>query len=259
MRIVFKIFFLILFMCNAHITLATPPSDASYIVQRVYDSSALRDLRYELKKRFVDVYFEPISGFGAEITDHDRFVDIIPDEDVEPYLDRFLAQSAVNHFTTYGPEKIALIAAVLRADESISVGEIFSTEYRRKTSKALEEARARTRPSDSDDPQVIALEELVARLHAIDKLFDDDGVPELFRGSSAAFADIRTLIRYHREIKRLRRELNNPVTIRVVEADGILEFSSLVQRQSLLRQLSDSEDTGGIQFVRPPTTSVESR
>ena len=54
------------------------------------------------------------------------------------------------------------------------------------------------------------------------------------------------------EIKETERELNNPVTIAALKTDGVLEFSSFTLRQTLLRQLSSSENTGSARFIKAP-------
>ncbi len=258
MKIFLKILFMIAILCNAQVTLATPQSDANYIVQRIYDPDALKPVQRQIRESFVAAYFRPLSEFGIEIRDHDRFIDMIPDEDVDPLIDRFLSQSVESYLLIYEPEKLALMAAILRANEDASPEEIFSEEYKRKSLIALEQARARAEPSGLDDPLVIALEELVVSLDALTTMFEGDGAEELAQHFAAGFAHVFTLIGYDQEIQRLHRDLDNPFTIKVLEADGVLEFANPVQRQSLLRQLSDPEDTGGIQFIKPPARDADS-
>ena len=165
---------------------------------------------------------------------------------VAPVLDRYMSRTAQEYLSTYAPEQLAALAALLRADPDTSMLEILSEVYQRKLTAELEQARTEENPSGLDDPRVIELEELSVRLNAFNALFDDDVT--FFLAPDTAASSIAALLFFGvfgHEIAQLRRELNNPVTMAAIEEDGILRFANPVQRQTLLRQFSVSEDIGG--------------
>ncbi len=258
MKTLLKPLLLAALVLSGQVALATPQADANYIAQRSMNPTALNDLRRMLKEPFVAVYFRPLSELGIEIVDMDRFVDLIPDEDIAPVLDRYMSGTARQYLSTYTPEQLSAMAALLRADPDTSMLEILSEVYQRKLTAALEQARTEAKPSGLDDPRVIELEELSVQLNAFNALFDDD-VTFFFAPDTAA-SSIATLLfigGYGREVAQLHREPNNPVTMAAIEAFGILRFANPVQRQTVLRQYSVSEDTGGVRFAKPLSRSTD--
>ncbi|KJZ19916.1 hypothetical protein [Loktanella sp. S4079] len=255
MNNIFKTLSLVTFMLSGQAILATPLSDARYIAQRDLDHAALSTMQRLLKGQFVNVYLRPFSGLGIEVIDEDRFIDLIPDEDVAPFLDHYLAQSAENYLSIYTPEQLASMATLLRTNDDASMEEILSEEYRRELEIAVEKARTTAQPSGSDDPLVLGLEEMIVQLEAINVMLDGDGAEAIAQHFTASIAPLFMLMRYSREISQLERDFDNPVTIAVLNEHGILRFANPVQRQTLLRQLSASKDTGGIQFITPPRTT----
>lgn len=246
-----------LFLC-AQGALATPQADANYIAQRSLNPTALKDLKRVLKEPFVAVYFRPLSELGIEIADMDRFVDLIPDEDIALVLERYMSRTAQKYLSTYTPEQLAALAALLRADPDTSMLEILSEVYQRKLTAALEQARTEAKPSGLDDPRVKELEELSVQLNAFNALLDDDVTFFLAPDTAASsIAALLSLGGYKRDVAQLHRKLNNPVTMTAIREDGILKFANPVQRQTLLRQFSVSDNTGGARFVKPPSRNTE--
>jgi len=256
MKAFLKPFLLAALFLSAQVALATPQADANYIAQRNLSPTVLIDLKRMLKEPFVPVYFRPLSELGIEIVDMDRFVDLIPDEDIAPVLDRYMSGTAKKYLSTYTPEQLAAMAALLRADPDTSMLEILSEVYQQKLTASLEQAGTEAKPSSLDDPQVRALQELSVQLNAVNA--DDDVT--FFLDPDTAASSIAALLLfggYGREVAKLHREPNNPVTMAAIEEDGILRFANPVQRQTLLRQFSESENTGGARFVKPPSRNTD--
>lgn len=254
MSTILKALLLTILLHSGQAALATPKDDALYIVQRNLGATEVAKIRRLLKQSFVPVYFKPLSALGIKLGDGERFTDLIPDEDVEPFLEHFLLQNVEIFVSNYRPDQLAWMASLLRADEDSSLEEILSEKYQTKAIAALEQARAKATPSGAGDPLVIGLEELVLQLDAFNTMFDDVGIEEFSQDFAASMGSLFLLINYGHEIAEHKRELDNPVTIAVIEADGILKFSNRVQRQNLLRQLSASEHKGGIRFIKPPAS-----
>ncbi len=254
----FKIFLSTMLLLNGQSALATPQADASYIVQRNMDPDTLEFVRRHLKSAFVSVYHRPLSELGIEIADIDRFIELIPEDDIAPFVDHFLSQTAERYLLIYTPEQLSSIAALLRADESATMEEILSEEYRQRYADALGKARAQAVPSGSDDPTVIAAEELIVQLEAVNAIFEDGGAEAFAKNMAASIAPLFILVGYGHQIGQLQRELDNPVTLSLLETDGVLLFANPVQRQALLRQLSAPESTGGIRFLKPPIRNQSS-
>jgi len=249
-----KTFLLTTLLLSGPVALATPDADARYIAQRNLGSAKLNAVQRVIKESFVEVYFRPIKKLelGIKIIDKERFIDLIPDEDVAPFLDQYLAQSTESYLKLYTAEQLSSIATLLRADENASMEEILSEQYRAKQTIALEQAHARAQASGSDNVLVTGLEEIIEQLDAIDTLFDSDSGEGLAQVLAEGVAPIFTLIGYHTQILAIQRKADNPVTIAALKADGVLRFANPVQRQTALRQLSAVENAGGIRFIKPP-------
>ena len=257
MNNLFKLLLLTSLWLSGQVALATPQADASFIAQRSQDPAWLNSVQKSLKSAFVTVYFRPISGQGIKIANSEKFIELIPDEDIAPYLDRLISRTAEIYLSVYTPEQLASIATVLRADEDATVEEIFSEEYQQRYAAALEQARSNAHSSGSDDPLVIGLEELTVQLNAVSAMLKGGGAERLGQDMALGIGSLFTVMGYSREITKIEREPNNPVTIAAIKADGVLRFANPVQRQTLLRQLSASKNTGGIRFIKPPATSPE--
>lgn len=159
----------------------------------------------------------------------DRFVDLIPDEDIAPVPNRYVSRTANIHLNSS--------RRWLRADPDTSMLEILSEVYQRSLAAALEQARPEAQPSVLDDPQVVALDELSTQLNAFNAMFDGD--PAFFFAPDTAASSIGALLvfgGYGRDVAKLHREPNNPVTIAALEEEGILSSANPVQRQTRLRE-----------------------
>lgn len=253
----FKTVLLMSFFLNGQAVLATPQSDASLIVERSQNLVWKETLRQTLKKSFVTVYFRPISGRGISIADQDRFIELVPDEDIAPYLDRLRSRAVEYYLSVYTTEQLAAIAIVLRADEDATMEEILSDAYNQRFALALEQARASAQSSGSDDPLVIGLEELIVQLNALSATLEGDGAEAIAQDFAQAIGHLFALMGYADEITRIEVEPTNPVTVAAIKTDGVLRFANPVQRQTLLRQLSGSETTGGVRFIKPPADGTE--
>jgi hypothetical protein len=236
----FRIPCLVLTLTCGHAAFATPESDARFIAQRQLGPEGLEACRGIFKETFAHVYFEPLAGLGIELIDQDRFAALVPDEDVAPFIDLLIAYAAENYLSDFSPAKLEAVATLLRADADVTVKEVLSRNYLEQQITALE--------------QVQAEEEFVAQLSAASMLMASIG-EDPFQQAGLGIRVMGALGSYAREIDQLEREIDNPVVIDGLKADGILEFANPVQRQDLLRQLTRSESTGGIQFIQAPTQS----
>lgn len=253
-----KPFILLSFLVFGQATLASPHDDARLIVQRSSNPESLEFFQRSLRKQFVDVYFHPIAGQGVRIADEERFMDLIPDEDVSPFIDRLLSETVENFVSTFSAEQLAAIAAVMRLDENATLQEILSEQYRQEYVAALSEARSGATPSGSDDPLVVGLEEVIIRLDAMTRALDANAGKALVQHMTMGVGFISALLKYNQEITQMNRELDNPVISAALKADGILSFSNPVQRQILLRERSVSEGKSGARFLKPPSASAKS-
>ena len=258
MNSIIKTLFLTSLLLSGQATLATPQADASFIVHRSADQAWMKIVHRKLKEAFVTSYFMPISGFGIEIADMDQFVDLIPDEDIAPYVNRLMSKTVDLYLSTYTPEQLASIAAVMRADKDATIEEILSADYQRRHAVALEQARSNAQPSGSNDPLVMELEALTVQLSALTTALKGDGGEAIGQSMAVGLAPLFTLMGDTRVIEQMEQKPNNPVTIAALRADGILSFANPVQRKTLLRQFTASESTGGIQFKRPPANNTKS-
>lgn len=236
----FRTLLFVLALPCGHAAFATPESDGRFIAQRQLGPEGLDSFRGILKESFADVYFEPLAGLGIELIDQDRFAALVPDEDVAPFIDLLIAYAAENYLSDFSPAKLAAVATLLRADEDVTVKEVLSRNYLEQQITALE--------------QVQAEEEFVAQLSAASMLMESIG-EDPFQQAGLGIRVMGALGSYAKEIDQLEREIDNPVVIDALKADGILEFANPVQRQDLLRQLTRSESTGGIQFIQALTQS----
>lgn len=244
-------------LLSASTALASPRDDARYLVVRELDPETQNFIRGILNNAFAAVYSRHYTDLGIEIIDDDRFIALIPNADIEPYVDRFLQQRIDNYLSVYSPEQIATFANVLRLDPNASLADLWSEDYQRQHVAALKEARLRVPVSGSTDPEIMALEELVVQLDAVSTILDENA-EEMGQQLAVSIAPIFTLVRYGHEIQRLQREFDNPVTRAALKADGILRFANPVQRQTIMRQLFAQEERSGIQFIRPPVPSAGS-
>ncbi len=211
-----------------------------------------------LKEAFVASYFKPISGLGVEIADIDRFVDLIPDEEIAPYVNRLKSKTVELYLSVYSPEQLASIAAILRADKDATMEEILSLEYERRHAAALEQARTSAQPSGSDDPLVIEIEESAVQVNALATTLEGGGGEAIGRSMGLGLATLFTVMGYSREIAQIEQKPDNPIAIAALRADGILSFANPVLQKTLLRRFSPSERTGGIQFKKPPVKRTQS-
>ncbi|MDF1668596.1 MAG: hypothetical protein P1U83_03195 [Roseovarius sp.] len=258
MNTLFKVLFLTLLLLSGQGTLATPQGDANFIVQRNFDAAWMKIVHRKLKEAFVVVYFRPIAGLGVKIADEDKFIDIIPDEAIAPYVDRLMSKTAERYLSVYTPEQLASVVAVMRADTDATMEKILSEDYQRLHAAALEQARTNAQRSGSDDPLVIELEELTVQLNAFVTMLDGDGGEAIGQSIALGLDPLFLLMGYTREITQIEQKPDNPITIAALRADGILSFANFVQRQTLLQQFSTSDRTGGILFAKPPANSTQS-
>lgn len=258
MRFLLKTLLLLSFALSGQAGLASSRDDARLIVQRGVNPEFLDFIEHKLKGQFVGVYFKPLSGQGISISDVERFTDLIPDEDVTPFVDRMLSQTVENLLSTYTPGQLALIATIMRDDKDATLQDILSEQYRQKYILTLEQSRATADRSGSDDPIVVGLEELIVQLDAMTELLNGDSGKALVQEFAIGVGQIVTLFSFNQEIARIERELDNPVAVAALKADGILKFANPVQKQTILRELSASESTGGIRFLKPPPGKIRS-
>ncbi|WP_170775280.1 hypothetical protein [Ruegeria lacuscaerulensis] len=258
MQFVLKIILLLSFTLGWQACLASPKEDARLVARRSIDPEILSSVEALLKKQFVDVYFKPLSQRGIKINDIERFADLIPDEDVAPFLDRMMSQTVENYLTLYTPEQLSLIATIMRNDDEATLEEIRSEQYRQQYILALEQSRSTAKKSGSDDPLTIGLEELVVQLDTVAKLLEGEFATNFAQDFASGIGFVFILVRFNQEIARIEREFDNPVTIAALNGNGILKFANPVQKQTLLRELSASEDTGGVRFIRPTSREIPS-
>ncbi len=250
MNRLFKSLLMLVLLSNGPAALATPREDATYIVQRKLDPESSYSIRRFLKDQFVGVYYAPLSGLGIELIDKEAFTNLIPDEDIAPFVERLSSQSVETYLSINTPEKLAALVALLRADEGATLEEVISRYDQQRYEAVLSQLRTQATPSDSDDPTVIAMEEVTLQLEAFGSFLDEE---PLLRDMSASVSPFFALLGFRQEIAELERDFDNPVTLAAIRADGVLRFANPVQRTTLLRQLSPRESTGGIRFVKPPT------
>lgn len=249
-----KALFLTMLLLSGQATLASPRADANYIAQRDLDQDSLKFVRYFLKRAFAGVYTRPFAELGIEVIDEDQIIELIPDEDIAPYIDRLLIQKTELYISIFTPEQLAFLAENLRKDKTASLQELLSEEYRQELAAAREEARVTAPSSGPVDLHVQALEEWIAQVDAMTEVLSDN--TDLIGMSVAvSIAHIIQLNAYGHEIARLQRELDNPVAIAALKKHGVLRFANPVQRQALLRQLSAFEEKSGVRFSRPPSTN----
>jgi|GEM_PF-5939255 len=225
MKLLLRPLLLAALVLSAQVAVATPQSDANYIARRYLTPAALDHLRRVLKEPLVEVYFRSLSEQGVKIVDMDRFIDLIPDEDIAPLLDHHQPHIANLYLSNYTAEQLAEMAELLRADPDTSMMEIHSENLHRTGA-------------------------------TISTLGDvDDDVKDTFIHESVALSvGALYVFGYRRQdVSQINPEPDNPVTIAALEADGILSFANPVQRQGLLRQYSVPEEIDGPRFVRPPS------
>ncbi|MEL6661165.1 MAG: hypothetical protein AAFR36_32260 [Bacteroidota bacterium] len=252
MRACFNLFFLAVCLLGGNAVSATPKTDAAYIVRRNLEPEVMETFERQLKNAFVSVYFKPLSKLGIDIIDWKRFSDLIPDDDVAPYIDRILSQTTTKYLSIYTPEQLTSLANLLRSDPNLSTSDIFDANFRQRYLNALEDARKQVTPSGSDDQRVIGLEETIVQLKAFTDTFDGEGAEEFAQAMASSVAPVILLLGASREIALLEREIENPVILSVLREEGILRFANPVQQQTLLRQLTNPKDESGIRFQKPP-------
>jgi hypothetical protein len=253
MRYLLKTLLIVVFLAFGQTATATPEEDAAFIAQRHLQFEGSFKVENYIRSAFVKVYFRPLSETGVRIRDAEAFQSYIPDEEVQPYLEEYAAHFSKIYFMMFSPEKLAWIAAHLRADPNLSPSDVLDAEFRQKYEAAYEQSRAKMNPDASNDPNVQGILEATARLDAFTTFLEEEGAAEDFaKGLSAAVQTFSTLHSYHRDITKSHRSLNNPVTIAVLKADGVLQFSNPVQRNNLLRKLEGPTHVGGARFIKVP-------
>ena len=252
MHKLFKILLMIVLLAGGQSALASPRDDAIYIAQRRTNPEQQAALEGFLRDALVDAYFRPLSGPGIEIADKERFMELIPDEDIAPYMEHYFSHTVQNYLSIYDSEQLAALAGLLHSFEDTPVDEILSRDFQDRLQAALE-TRAPTPPiSETDAPADIAVKELVVQLDAFVTFMDVYGTERFAQDFSVSIGSLVFLTHYGQEIRRLRPARNNPVTLSAIQADGVLQFANRVQQQTLLTELQGSEDTGGIHFIKPP-------
>ena len=252
MRVCLKLFFLTVCLLSGNVVLATPEADAAYIARRNLEPATLKSFEKQLKGAFVSVYYRPLSELGIDLIDRERFIGLIPDDDVAPYIDRVLSQTAKKYLSIYTPEQLASLASLLRTDSELTTKEVFDADIRQKYLIALEEARKQATPSGSENQMVVELEEMTVQLEAFVATFNDESIEAFAQDMASSIAPLFLFLRASHAIARLERDLDNPVTLSVLREDGILRFANPVQQQTLLRHLMPSKSVGGIRFQKPP-------
>ncbi len=258
MHNLFKILLAIALLLGGQTALASPRDDALYIAQRSITPEQQAALEGFLKIAFVDAYYRPLAGRGIEIADQERFMELIPDEDIAPYMERLFSQSVENFLAIYDAEQLAAMAGLLRSFEDVPANEVLSRDFQDRLQAAME-TRTPTPPiSETDAPIDIAAKELIAQLDAFVTFMDVYGAERFAQDLSAGLGSFFALIAYGHEIAELRPAPDNPVTLSAIQADGILQFANRVQQQTLLAELQSIDDTdvtnntGGIRFIKPP-------
>jgi hypothetical protein len=250
---VFRTVLLASFLVTGHAALASPRDDAVYIVQRDLTPEWLDRVRSTIGRAFVFVYSKPLLRLNIEVADEDQFLELIPDEDIAPFVERYRVGLVEAYLSVYTPEQLAVVAEFLRADEGAKAEDLFSEVYLQKHIDALQHARANAQTLSSDDPQVKELEEFIAHQNASMASLEDS-IDEIAQDTTVAFATLFTLMGYVMEINELEREFDHPVTVAALKTDGVFNYSNPVQRQTLIRELSSFESTSGIQFIQATTT-----
>ncbi|MEP3638725.1 MAG: hypothetical protein ABJN14_15850 [Paracoccaceae bacterium] len=248
-----KLFFLAVCLLGGNVVLATPEADAAYAAQRYFEPAELEALEEQIKDALVTVYYRPLSELGIDLIDRERFIDLIPDDDVAHYIDRILARTAEKYLSVYTPEKLAALAGLLRTDSELRTMDVLSDTMRERYLIALEEARKQTTSSGSENQLVLELEEKMVQLESFAATYGDEGLTgpfALFRAPS--MVPLLLFGNTLHTIKHLEPDLDNPAILAVLREDGIFRFVNPVQQQTLLRQLEPSKNVGGIRFQKPP-------
>lgn len=257
MSAVLKILCLISAMFIGQSALATPRDDAMFIAKRDFGQGANNMGREIFEEAFVDVYYKPIKGLGIEIVDKDKFADLIPDEDVAPYIERLAAKYVDVYLKAFSPEQLELTVAIMRVDKQAMASNILSQNTKHRLVMALEQARANAQPSVSDDPLVAELEDLVQRLDILASALAENQAELLSQRLALAVSFLFLIMPLIDEISEIEKKRDNPITIAAIKANGILRFANFTQRQNLLHQLSEPEKTGGIRFIKPPANEAQ--
>lgn len=237
---------------------ATPQADANLIALRNLNPALVEDLQQRLKKWFVDVYFKPISGQGIEIADLDGFIDLIPDEDIAPYVDRLVENHAETLLSALPHDQLATIAAIMRTDQDATMQDIRSEQYLNEYIAALEQARSNTEPLKLNSLAEKEVEALILQMDVVATLLGGKTGDALVQDLSIGLGYVSMLLEVGHEIEQIEHVADNPVTIAAVKADGVLKFPNPVQRQILLRRLSGSNNADGIKFLKPPSRTAPS-
>jgi hypothetical protein len=211
MKRIFKTILLASFLLIGNGTLANPQDNAVYIANRHLTPELLDLFREAIGRQFVVAYSKPMLRLSIDVADEDHFLELIPEEDIAQFVERFRDQIVEAYLSDYTVEQLAAISDFLRADEEAMVEDVFSEGYKEKYT--------------------------FAQISGI-------GLEMLFAPAM-----------YTAEIKGYEYEMNNPVTVAALTADGVFNFANPVQQQTLLRQISNSQSTGGIQFIQAPTHS----
>ncbi|MEL6681905.1 MAG: hypothetical protein AAFQ09_04585 [Pseudomonadota bacterium] len=237
---------------------ATPEDDALLIAERWFDEQWREMAEDRIKRAFVAAYFQPLAGQGISILDEDRFMALVPATDIAPHMTRLIAQIATGYEAVLTPAQLAAFSEVLRADQGLTLSEMMSDNFQRKLTDALDEVRLSAPASDTDDPEVLALQELAVQLEAFEQAMSDGGAEAFGQGLVLGISPLFAIMRTAGDIGRMEVDLNNPVSIAALRANGVLRFSNPVQRQTLLRQVDRSDVAGGIRFIRPPSSAAGS-
>ena len=253
----FKALFLAILLLSGQAALASPRDDANYIAQRDMNQDNLKFVRRFLKSAFAAVYTKPFAELGIEVIDEDKVIELVPDGDIAPYIDRLLLQKTEYYMSIFTPEQLALLAEKLRVNKDASLQELLSEKYRQELETSLEQARGTAPSSGSADPNDLALQEGIAQIRAKAEVLADNA--ELIGKSiGISIAPLLQLNAFGHEIARLHSELDNPVAIAALKMNGVLRFANPAQRQALLRQLSAPEETSGVRFLKPPPKKLGS-
>jgi hypothetical protein len=244
---------------SGNVALATPQDDAKFIANRETSSSSawMENIETLLKDAFVTIYYKPIPGDGIQIADSAKFADLIPDEDIEPYIARLISNRVEFYLAAFSPEQLEALAAILRSSDDLTALDVLSKDFDSRHGTALEHARANNvQQSGSNDPLVEELEELTIRLDAFSATLEENG-ESLGLIVASSIAPVFQLLREREKIVKLERPLDNPVTVAAIKSEDILKFANPVQQRILIRQLTSSEKTGGIQFMKSPSGNAQ--
>ena len=264
------LFFCLLNAPVANADLLTLPSaskvtNAELVVARMESSGVFDRVDQRFRQAYVTVYFKPLEGRNVVIADADAFAALIPDEIVAPHVASFKEATTDLVLMMMHDTHLERLAAIFESDEQVTFQNIQNGALAARYDAALEALLSKTVRSQTDEAAIVALQEQRLRLAEFDAMMEDTrrngamGTLKSLVWSMGARLGVDAA-----QISNTRVGARNPVTLRAIETNGVLRFSSLVQRNALLRELRQTLNgvaplaparSGGITFIRPQSTS----